>query len=198
MSINSSMDLTSEDLSLIEDSDFLLVKVQVLQKINSLMEETQSALQQKIGASDFVFPLDMNLSDGKISKGEYYLNLPYFVLDYPALFSKRDMFAFRTMFWWGNFFSATLHLQGTYLDEHRQHIADNIENLLNKDVYISVGDSPWDYHYKPDNYVLLQADHSAHVSSCEFLKFSKKINLTDWASVPSFSAETFELLVSVL
>ena len=32
----------------------------------------------------------------------------------PAVFSKENIFAIRTMFWWGNFFSISLHVSGKY------------------------------------------------------------------------------------
>ena len=52
-------------------------------------------------------------STPKIAKGENYLQLPYVLLDYPRCFDKENIFAIRTMFWWGNFFSITLHLSGS-------------------------------------------------------------------------------------
>lgn len=192
------MDLTNEELSLIENADLLLAKVEVLTKVNLLMEETRGSLQQKMGSTDFVFPSDLNLSSGKISRGEYYRRLPYYVLDYPAVFGKEDILAFRTMFWWGNFFSATLHLQGVYLERHRDNLAANIDKLLDKDIYLGIGDTPWEYHYEPDNYTELKAGHIEHFKTCDFLKLSRKITLSSWESLPVFSGDTLELLLSAL
>ena len=192
------MNLSDQDLSLISDADFLLAKVEVLSKINALMEETRSALQAQLGTTDFVFPTDLNLSSGKISKGEYYRHLPYFVLDYPALFGKQDILAFRTMFWWGNFFSVTLHLQGKYLEESRKSLINNISSLLDKQLYICVGETPWEYHYEPDNYELLQVEHAEQIKSGEFLKLSRKTELSKWKTLPIFSVETLNWVRSVL
>jgi len=192
------MNLSDQDLSLISDADFLLAKVEVLSKINALMEETRSVLQAQLGTTDFVFPTDLNLSSGKISKGEYYRHLPYFVLDYPALFGKQDILAFRTMFWWGNFFSVTLHLQGKYLEESRKSLINNISSLLDKQLYICVGETPWEYHYEPDNYELLQVEHAEQIKSGEFLKLSRKTELSKWKTLPIFSVDTLNLFLSVL
>ena len=194
----SSLKLNSEDLLLIEDSDFLLAKVEVMKKINGLMEDTRSSLQTTLGSTDFVFPTELNLSAGKVSKGEYYRHLPYFVLDYPALFGKPDTIAFRTMFWWGNFFSATLHLQGIHLEENKERILENLELLLNNDVYICVGETPWEYHYGPDNYEILEARHAELISSGSFLKLSRKTEISNWEAVPEFSRNTLELFLSAL
>ena len=50
----------------------------------------------------------------KISKGENYNGLPYVMFDYPRFFTKENVFAVRTFFWWANYFSVTLHLKGEY------------------------------------------------------------------------------------
>ena len=51
----------------------------------------------------------------KISKGEKYKGLPWVMLDYPRIFGKEDIMAIGTRFWWGHYFSVTLHLKGGYL-----------------------------------------------------------------------------------
>lgn len=192
------MHLSDQELNLISDDEFLLAKVEVMSKINSLMEEARSSIQDCLGKTDFVFPSDVNLSSGKISKGEFYKHLPYFVLDYPAVFGKRDIFAVRTMFWWGHFFSTTIHLQGSYLDERRDCLVEKADILLGNDLYIGVGDTPWEYHYEADNYQQLQAEHFEQFSEIGFLKLSRKIELKEWASLPAFARDTLELYLSVL
>ena len=150
------MKLTNKELSLIQDSDFLLTKVKVISKIFRLLEITENNLRKIINETTFKFPLGTKIKYGKISKGETYLKLPYLILDYPTLFTNRDIFAFRTMFWWGNFFSATIHLQGESLNIFRNKIIDNYKYLLNQNIYICVANNPWEYHYKKSNYVLLK------------------------------------------
>lgn len=34
----------------------------------------------------------------------------YLILDYPGMLSTENIFAVRTLFWWGNIFSVSLHL----------------------------------------------------------------------------------------
>ena len=115
-----------------------------------------------------------------------------------TLFSKNSIFAYRTMFWWGNFFSATLHLEGIALDYYRNSITINLDRLLKKDVYIGVGDTPWQYHYEEDNYLLLNEAHRDFITNSKFLKLSKKIELKKWNDLLEFSTNFFELMLSVL
>ncbi len=192
------MQLTEKELLILQDTDFLLTKATVLEKINELLGQTREELKESVENSNFSFPNGIDLLNGKISKGENYKNLPYMVLDYPTLFSKRSIFAYRTMFWWGNFFSATLHLEGIALNYYRKSITLNLDKLLKKDVYIGVGDTPWQYHYEEDNYFLLNEEHSDFITNCKFLKLSKKIELKKWNDVPEFSTNFFELVLSVL
>ena len=66
----------------------------------------------------FNLPEEVLIQSPKISRGENYNGLPYVMLDYPRCFGKEDVFAMRTMFWWGNFFSITWHLKGKYSKEY--------------------------------------------------------------------------------
>ena len=192
------MQLTKKELLVLQDSDFLLTKAAVLEKITELFGHTREELKQCVEHSNFSFPDGTGLLNGKISKGENYKNLPYMVLDYPTLFSKNSIFAYRTMFWWGNFFSATLHLEGIALNYYRKSITINLDKLLKKDVYIGVGDTPWHYHYEKDNYSRLNDVSRDFITNSKFLKLSKKIELKKWTDVPEFSTNFFELMLSVL
>jgi hypothetical protein len=192
------MEISEKELLILHDTDFLLTKATVLEKINELLGQTRQELKESVENSNFSFPDRTDLLNGKISKGENYKNLPYMVLDYPALFTTKTVLAYRTMFWWGNFFSATFHLEGIALNYYRKTITINLDKLLQKDVYIGVGDTPWQYHYEDDNYSLLNEAHSDFITNCKFLKLSKKIELKKWNDVPEFSTNFFELVLSVL
>ena len=102
------------------------------------------------------------------------------------------------MFYWGNFFSATLHLQGESLDIHRDSISNNFNDLLNKNIYISVGVTPWEYHYGSDNYMPLSEDHRELITTCSFLKLSKKMDINDWQKVPEFASGFFKMILEIL
>lgn len=192
------MNFSKSELAIIEDSEFLITKAKVITKVRELLVKTRSELNDRIEKSTFSFPSETNLSTGKISKGENYKTLPYLVLDHPSLFSATDTFAFRTMFWWGNFFSCTLHLQGHSLDKYRSSVANNIGKLVGENVYIAVGDTPWHYHYEISNYAPITREHIGFIENGNFLKLSKKTGLKHWENIPRFSSEFLELSLSVL
>jgi len=192
------MHLTEKELILIQDADFLIAKSQVLGKVTQLLEDTRDRLRTSIAEMEFTFPPELNIESGKVSRGENYLLLPYQVLDFPSLFYREHVFAFRTMFWWGHFFSCTLHLQGKYLDDFRGSIWKNREELIGKDTFISVGESPWQYHYRPDNYLPYTKDLEHKLLEAEFLKLSKEVPLKNWHHLPLEANDFLKLMVSIL
>jgi len=192
------MSLSDKELSMIEDTDFLITKVNIISEIVILMETTKARLVEAIERENLDIVSKTELQNGRVFKGEYYRELPFVTLDLPRIFEKENVFAYRTMFWWGNFFSATLHLQGEYLELHRAKLLSNFDMLLHQDIYICVGKTPWEYHYGKDNYVKLSSQHKEIIQNSSFIKLSKRIPLEQIESVPQISSSFFLYLASVL
>ncbi len=192
------MQLTEKENQIIFDTEFLIKKISIIDKVQTLFEDVRKSLFETIKYSDFVFPKNVDIEIGKIFKGENYQSLPYINLDYPKQFSNSDTFTYRTMFWWGNFFSSTLHLEGKSLEHYREIILNNLHELLNDEVYICINDSPWEYHYNSDNYILLSDFDTKNLNDLRFLKLSKKNNLVDYNEVPKFAANFLKQILSVL
>jgi hypothetical protein len=192
------LNFSAKEMEVIENTSFLKTKQDVTVKIRKLLGKTRQELLVVIRDSGFNFPSGIDISMGKISRGENYQQLPYQVLDFPKLFKKQDIFAFRTMFWWGHFFSWTLHLQGRSLDKFRPMLMAHFDLLLAKDIYICVGETPWQYHYNEDNYVLLQKEHLEKIKNGNFLKFSQKQPLDKWSEIPALSRDFFTFMLNIL
>jgi hypothetical protein len=190
--------ISDKALALLQNKEVLLTKRAALEQITMLLQETKETIAKSISEYENVLPNESLEALGVVSKGENYQELPYQVLDYPAVFSLEDIFAYRTMFWWGNFFSATLHVQGKYLDKYRHRIAHNIDQLISEEVYICINDTPWQYHYGPDNYERLTTDHVGLFESRPFIKLSKALPLAQYAELPDFSASLLQRLISII
>lgn len=191
-------ELTAREIEVISDTEFLISKRAAINKIDELLSYTHKKLSDIFNNSTITFPSKNKFSTGKISRGENYRGLPYLVLDYPAVFLNENIFAFRTMFYWGHFFSTTLHLQDESLNYYRDRILDNFNDLLHKNIYISVGETPWEYHYGLDNYELLIENHKGLIKKCSFLKLSKKIDIKDWHQVPEFASDFYKILLEII
>jgi hypothetical protein len=190
--------LSAHEQEIIHDLKFLRTKASASAKIHDLLVATKHALEATFPKGNHPKTWNGLGKRGKISKGENYLGMPYQVLDYPAYFSKTDTFAFRTMFWWGNFFSATLHLEGLSHQLYKQKFIDHIGRLATQEIYICTGDTPWQYHYESDNYQLLTVNHKQHIESNSFLKLSKKIELNRWKELPDFATGFLEQVLQIM
>jgi hypothetical protein len=188
--------LSADELELVTNAQILLTKNQIIQKVYAMFGELASDYNEY--CSD-ILPLEILQKQPKIARGENYDGLPYVMLDYPRQFSKNDTFAIRTFFWWGNFFSITIQLSGTYYNmllPKFEQAAD--QNLLN-DWYIGINENLWLHHFEETNYALKNSDDmktTMHKSST--LKLAKKIPLSEWDNVAEFLRTNFKLLLSII
>lgn len=138
----------------------------------------------------------------KITRGENYLGLPWLVLDQPRYFERENIFAIRTMFWWGKFFSTTLQLSGSYKDQFESRISAGYDVLRKNDFHISHSDSPWNHHFEEDNYRSLDGftknEFAHHIQTHAFIKLAKKISLGEWDNIAGKLEEDFRILVRAL
>ena len=192
------IEFTDREFQIIHDQEFLLAKSKALSKVDDLLSKVRSELKLAMKDYSLMHPELPIFKSSKISRGENYLGLPYLVLDYPAVFSAEDTFAFRTMFWWGNFFSSTLHIQGKSLDIYRERIIEKIDLLAQLEIFICINKSPWEYHFGKDNYELLTTKHIQFIGKCNFLKLSKRIELDDWKALPKLSTHFLSQLLKKL
>ena len=190
---------STSEMELMCNSEIILTKNKVIEKVKLLLEELQNEMTEKSEADPHLFANPVFSVHPKISKGENYLGLPYLILDYPRIFRPNESFAIRTMFWWGNFFSTTLHLSGF----HKVRLAPKLEaklNLLSGNGWsLGVNQDPWIHHFEDDNYkpiALIQENNLQEVWNNSHLKLAKQISLNEprW---PNKLLENWELLVKI-
>ena len=146
-------------------------------------------------------PEQVRLSLPKIYKGENYLQLPYVIMDYPRCFNKEDIFAVRTMFWWGNFFSITLQLSGMYKNLVKDHIYSAGQPTA-MDLFIGVNENQWQHHFEEDNFIqvarLSQQQRVALFEKNDFIKLAIKFSLDKWNEMPSLLNEAYKRMAGIL
>lgn len=184
------------------ETELFLIKYQIADKVSHLFGAASEELRHVI--AQYHLPEELAAKRARIFRGENYLRLPYVVMDYPALFGKEVSFAYRTMFWWGNFFSFTLQLSGMYLEKYQEHIFSNLHKLKGREFYFCIHTNPWQYHYNPDNYILIddllkegENIFKKQISENEFVKLSCHIKISGWNDVSKKCAETFQQLMDV-
>lgn len=193
---------TDKELQYLQDQDFLLTKIQIIEKISEKFADLREDLKNRLENTPFQFPPEMDIKNGKISKGEKYQNLPYLVLDFPKLFQKQAVFSFRTILWWANEFSFTLHLQGVYQAQLKEIIARKYSLLADNQVFIGVNDSPWEYDFTSSNYLLIEKISANEFQKIclqhPFLKLSRRLPLENYEKLNTWTVESFQLFLKSL
>ena len=201
MNNKSKLALSDEELQLVTSSEWILTKRIILDKVDILLGNLAVKQKAIIKKYKSILPIDVVASSAKISKGENYLQLPYRMLDYPRCFTGEHVFAVRTMFWWGNFFSVSLLLSGKYKDLFAEKIlAKSVE--FSKDLFICVHDNPWQHHFEQTNYIVFYNFEKTQVEDLinqkDFLKIALKFELKQWNNIDSLLKDACNKLISLI
>ena len=176
--------LSAKEAELVANADWILTKNGILQKVKYILEKLQTEQQHFLQADHSLLPEEITAIPPKISRGENYKGLPYLVLDYPRCFEKNDHFAIRTMFWWGNFFSITLHLSGNYKKIYEAKVETVFTSLKDESFFIGISNDQWEHHFETSNYLPLQQMNDIafknYINDKPFIKLAKKISLEQW------------------
>jgi hypothetical protein len=172
--------LSEEELALAANASVMLMKNAVIEKVNLLfgrLSVAQPAVLQPLHRE-----LEAALEvPAKISRGESYRALPYLVLDYPRYFRPHDVMAIRTMFWWGNFFSVTLHLKGNYREQFSDRILQRRQQIGEMGFHACIAPEEWEHHFGEDNYLpvdLIEEDEWLELYRARlFTKLSKQVTI---------------------
>lgn len=191
-----------KELNYLQDTDFLLTKHQINKKLLHLLEQARQKLKQEVETLDLIFPEGTDIKNGKTSKGEQYRYLPYWVLDYPRKYTQDDIFAFRTMIWWGNEVSCTLMLAEQSWEQYQEVLLQNLVHQTANDWYINVNTTPWEYHFEVDNYRKISefspTDLTELFQKMRFVKVSRKLELSQLPQLPQFTLEVFQDVMKLL
>jgi hypothetical protein len=193
--------LSADELQLVNNTEWILTKRKIMDTVNQLLGHVAEHQKLVIENEKDWLPDGVIQSTPKIAKGENYLQLPYMLLDYPRCFDADNIFAVRTMFWWGNFFSITLHLSGGYKKIFQQKIIENIK-FVKQDFFICINENQWQHHFKADNYTaiknLREDELQKLITEKEFIKLAIKFPLQPWDAVPSLLDESFVEIIKML
>jgi len=196
---DTNVELSKNESELVINSEFILTKNRIIEKVYTLFGLLSEDYKNKLLTYKTVLPFEVFLSTPKIYKGENYLNLPYVMLDYPRVFLKDDVFAIRSFFWWGNYFSITLQLGGRFLQAYRNKIEVNLKREVNDDYFICINDAPWEHHFEISNYQSLKTfDSIEPILNRPFIKIAKQHSLSEWNNAIVFYKSNYENLLQLM
>ncbi|HMU24108.1 MAG: hypothetical protein JST57_04365 [Bacteroidetes bacterium] len=190
--------LSESELANVQDAGWILTKHLIMEKAAALLRSQVNEINNRFG---FLIKEEgfrtLTSSWPKISRGENYLQLPYLILDHPAIFDKNNIFALRTFFWWGNFFSINLHLSGTYKKTFEPILASNVKN--HKNLYYCISEDEWQHHFETGNFKKIPASfNSADFYERKFIKLAFKYPLKSWNTMPQLLQKGYAAMAGLL
>ena len=185
--------LSPRELAIVTDKEFILTKHQIIQQVFDLFQQQVPFIQQHLQT----FWNSQIGSDSlpKISRGDHYRQLPFVVMDYPAVFDKQDRVAIRTLFLWGDSFSVTLHVAGKYKMLLWHQILHNLIQNPTLPYYIGVSKNEWEHHFEEDNYLpifsLSPSSLLKRMEESPFIKIALRYPLAQWNDMAKHFEEAY-------
>lgn len=174
--MSSKLIFSSDELETLHETEFFERKAAITSKVYDFYGWLVQKVKQIHKQHYFSFPEGIDLINGKISKGEHYKGLPYFILDFPRLFSQQNICSFRAMLWWGHYWSVHLHLKGDVMRQYGYKVIQHISSCYAEKYWLTCSGNEWNYdfsdsgmkrlHYLPD------AAIKTLLEEVEFLKIS--------------------------
>lgn len=194
--------LSDAEMELLLRTDWILTKNRILQKSMQLLGIIQENYAHHLHQLSKSLPSELFTIPAKISKGENLQGLPYQVLDYPRLFERENVFAIRTLFWWGNFFSITLQLSGKYKVRFQKNVLSDYSYLNANGFYCCINDDPWLHHFEKENYISLddmdESEFKNQITERPTIKLAAKLELSQWDESQNWLQEKFEGIIKML
>lgn len=196
MSSGVKIGFSDKERAFMQQTDLLLTKRTIVDKWYTCLEQLRSNMLTNLVHK----PMPQAWKNARTSRGENYQGLPYVILDHPRYFNGHHIFACRTMFWWGNHISYTLHLQGELLTDLKPLLKDNWSSLKGHGLYISIGNEPFEHHFGADNYSLLDEvdDPASFLSSRQFVRIAYQIPISEVDHTVETGLRIYQLLLSAL
>jgi hypothetical protein len=193
MQEKANVSLSAFELQLVTDPIWILTKTQIIEKVYNLFGDVSQLYQQHQHMQQL--PSALTALAPKISKGENYEGLPYVMLDYPRCFSREDVFAVRSFFWWGHYFSCTLHLKGVYKQQYEQRIDTAIKHDELNGWYLNTTDEEWNHHVH-ESMQLIHTD--TDVFSKNIIKITAIHPLQQWNESFAFYESSINKLMKII
>lgn len=192
--------LSALEMELVNNKEWIFTKQQIIEKVYHLFGELHHNYRQIVETENDILPSIFQKPGGKISKGENYKGLPFLILDYPAMFTKENILAIRTMFWWGNFFSISLHLSGNNF-KNTNDINHWLDFFQEKNFFVCINEKQWEHHFHSSNFIDIQGMNKEQIQGlCKknFFKVAKKLELSKWDQAQEFLLLSFRDIITFL
>lgn len=194
--------LSKTELALVCNEEFILTKNKIITKVYEMFGLLSTEFQKELIKAKAFLADEILLQSPKIYKGEQYKSLPYVMLDQPRCFHKNDAFAVRCFFWWGNFFSITLHVAGKYKTLYAPGIMSHLSaNSIKNNWHYCINENQWQHDFDGMNYKSISQNKELikiHYTENNFIKIATQIPLNQWEDAYDFYIKCFKEILSFI
>ncbi|MCH5600406.1 hypothetical protein [Niabella ginsengisoli] len=194
------LQLSPQHIALVTNAEWILTKNEILKHIKNVFEELCAWQQTVVKTSSL--PGEVLKPGGKISRGENYLGLPWIVLDNPRCFTKENIFAIRTLFWWGRSFSTTLHVSGKWKQHFSQKLIQSFHLFQSNQFAISYNGDEWVHDVSSASYISLKnmdnKEFEEIIKQAHFIKMAVSTSIENIETSIEILMQQFQLLINIV
>lgn len=150
---NAKIQLSKDELLMAGNAEIILTKNRIIRKVVELFSELSTSMREVVKQNEPILDPGIAWTEPRISKGEQYRELPWVMLDYPRIFGKEEIFAIRTLFWWGHEFSMTLHMKGSYFERFRERLKRGMDVKGWDGLRFYEGHQEWIHHVETGSHL---------------------------------------------
>ena len=176
-----SSDWSPLEVKLLNTVDIFLHKPAIMKKAETNLTALKQEVIKTLSQAPHPCPPESDIVKGQIVRGENHKGFPFISLDMPQMFSKSQMFTYRTLFWWGHDLIFSLILK-------QENQAPLIEKLIQlkehpewKDIQLAMAPTPWEWEKDMNNFVPLFGTSDIKISdtinSVKYIKLCRFYSL---------------------
>ncbi len=143
---------SSHEIELLNHVEIFLHKPRIMKKAEQYLNALGNEMIRDLTQSKISFPPGTKREKIQLTRGENHKGFPYLSLDIPQMFTKEEMFTYRTLFWWGHYLGFSLILKGKNLPRYIDNLLREKNNSQLESVYLATTPTPWEWSLTDDNF----------------------------------------------
>ena len=150
-----SADWSPFEVKLLNTVDIFLHKPAIMKKAEANLTALKQEVIKTLSQAPHPCPPESDIVKGQIVRGENHKGFPFISLDMPQMFSKSQMFTYRTLFWWGHDLIFSLILKQDNQDPLIEKLIQLKEHPEWEDIQLAITPTPWEWEKDMNNFVPL-------------------------------------------
>jgi len=150
-----SADWSPVEVKLLNTVDIFLHKPAIMKKAEVNLTALKQEVIKTLSQAPHPCPPESDIVKGQIVRGENHKGFPFISLDMPQMFSKSQMFTYRTLFWWGHNLIFSLILKQDNQDPLIEKLIQLKEHPEWEDIQLAIALTPWEWEKDMNNFIPL-------------------------------------------